>query len=168
MIYIAKDTNPQGYRESYSRRICIVAVRILKIPKREHPPTSEKPLEDLRLDSRRWNRISAPSLHACAGSNGCCFCLKMFPDHHLDLGRHPDKVMAPQPCGPVTGSSEEGAKQTCGNKAVLPEQQVQQRHDQQFLKVLKNTIVDFFFRMAMLSFWWILAWEKCGEDRGAR
>ena len=29
----------KGYREPYSRRICIMDVRIFLIPKREHPPT---------------------------------------------------------------------------------------------------------------------------------
>ena len=38
-IYTAKYTNPQGYRESYSRPICSMDVRILLIPKRENPPT---------------------------------------------------------------------------------------------------------------------------------
>ena len=31
-----------------------------------------------------------------------CLCPQMFPDPPLDLGRHQDKVMAPQPRGPVT------------------------------------------------------------------
>ena len=38
-IYTANYTNPQSYRESYSRRICIMDVRIFPIPKRAHPPT---------------------------------------------------------------------------------------------------------------------------------
>ena len=38
-ICTAKCTNPHGYRESYSRGICIMDVRIFPIPKREHPPT---------------------------------------------------------------------------------------------------------------------------------
>ena len=36
-IQTAKYINPQGYRASYSRRICIMDVRIFLIPKREHP-----------------------------------------------------------------------------------------------------------------------------------
>ena len=36
--YTAKYTNPQGYRESYSRQICNMDVRILLNPKRENPP----------------------------------------------------------------------------------------------------------------------------------
>ena len=35
-IFSAKYTNPEGYRESYSRRVCIMDVRIFLIPKREN------------------------------------------------------------------------------------------------------------------------------------
>ena len=38
-IETAMYTNLQGYREPYSRRICIVDVRIFLIPNREYPPT---------------------------------------------------------------------------------------------------------------------------------
>ena len=37
--YTAQYTCLQGYREPYSRRICIMDVRILLIPKRANPPT---------------------------------------------------------------------------------------------------------------------------------
>ena len=59
-------------------------------------------LEDLRLDSRRWNRLSAPSLHACARSKQVRPQPQMFPGVPLDHARHQEKVMAPQPWGPVT------------------------------------------------------------------
>ena len=36
---VAQYTNPQGYRESYPRQICNMEVRILLIPKKQHPPT---------------------------------------------------------------------------------------------------------------------------------
>ena len=35
----ARYTNLQGYREPYSRRMCIMDDKIFLIPKREHPPT---------------------------------------------------------------------------------------------------------------------------------
>ena len=38
-FFFAKFSNPQGYRESYSRQICNMDVRILPTPSREHPPT---------------------------------------------------------------------------------------------------------------------------------
>ena len=38
-MYTATYTNPQGYRESYSRQICNMDDRILLISKRDNPPT---------------------------------------------------------------------------------------------------------------------------------
>ena len=38
-IYTAKHTNPQGYRDFFSRQICNMDVRILLTSKLENPPT---------------------------------------------------------------------------------------------------------------------------------
>ena len=58
--------------------------------------TSQMHLEDLRLDFPGWNRISAPSLHACARSKQVLPLPQMFPDQQ-DLGPHLNRLMAPQP-----------------------------------------------------------------------
>ena len=51
-------------------------------------------LEDLHLDLLRVSRISSRSLHACASSKQV--------DPWVDVGLHLDRLMAPQPQGPMT------------------------------------------------------------------
>ena len=66
-------------------------------------------LEDLRLDSRRWIRISAPSLHACAMSKQVQFPPQVSPD--LPSGSWPLPGQSDGSTAMVSrdpGSSEEG------------------------------------------------------------
>ena len=64
-------------------------------------------LQSLQLDLQRWNRISSPSPRVCARSR------HMQPQHQMylvrqDPGLHSNKLMAPQPKGPMgPGSSDD-------------------------------------------------------------
>ena len=67
--------------------------------------TSQLHLEDLRLDSQRWNRISALSAHACARSKQVQFPPQVSPARQ-DLGPHLDRL---------TGSTAAGSHEIQGH-----------------------------------------------------
>ena len=69
--------------------------------------------EDLRLDSQKWNRISAPSLHACAMSKHMQPQPQMYPARQ-DPGPHSNKLMALQPQAPMA----QGQLTTTGTQDV--------------------------------------------------